>query len=351
MFLKYAFLFQVASLIFAFNVDHARAVGGAPVLTSLPILDELRRNASDTFIRHEGTTVDLLPGDDRDGHDLALCHLTALFPFTHKNDFPWRPAFENVAMVALAAQHLNAGDGSLVPQVAGLNRRCRVRFTTEFSNTELDAATAMSLVVQHGTRQPGTTDRLPCAFIGAYSSSNSIPSSMASGVLGYPQVSGSSSSAQLDDTTQYKLFGRTMPSDQGNTVPFVMFIRNVLNIKHLAIMNVNDGYGNAYAQAMRISAKQHAPDMIIHQIPLDYESESIKAAVTSLKNSKFQFIFALVFTKDVQDALMTEAFNQGVAGTGKHNWLWSGIFQDQLVGRDFEKDSPLYLAYRYVTIT
>lgn len=210
MLFKYTLLVQVASLTFAVNVDYAQAVvgNGKAVLTSLPILDELRRNASDAVIRHKGTTVDLLPSDD-DGNQFALCHLTSLFPFTHRNDFPWQPAFENVAMVALAAQHLNAGDGSLVPEVAGLNERCRVRFTTEFSNTELDSATAMSLVVQHGTRQPGTTDRLPCAFIGAYASSNSIPSSMASGVLGYPQVSGSSSSAQLDDTSQYPLFGRT----------------------------------------------------------------------------------------------------------------------------------------------
>jgi hypothetical protein len=317
-----------------------------PVLTSLRMYDEIRSNAT-SVTREEGSNVDLLTTPDGEG-TYALCHLSALLPFTFGDSVPFEPAFEDAAAIALAAHHLNVGDGRIVPQVQRLNERCNVRFTAEFADTEFQGGVTLSHIVQQTNREPGASERIPCAFIGAYGSRVSIPMSIVTGLLGYPQVSGASTSAALDDVSQYPLFARTIPSDAGNAIPLIIFMRNVLDITHLAVVNVNDAYGNSYVEGLRAAAEEYAPDMIIHQIPLDAGEGAIESAVTSLKNTKCRFVYGLVFTIETHDALMTEAFRQGVAGNGDHNWLFGDSFFDTLDGRSFEKGSPLHLSYQGV---
>ena len=147
-----------------------------------------------------------------------------------------------------------------------------------------------------------------------------MPTSLVTGLLGYAQVSGVSTSASLDDKSQYPLFARTIVSDHGNAVPIIKYIREVLQVKHLAMINVNDAYGNLFVEGLRLAADAHAPDMTLMQIPLNEGQRSIEHAVASLKETGFRFVFCLVFTDEVHDALMTEAYKQGVAGDGKHNW-------------------------------
>jgi len=43
---------------------------------------------------------------------------------------------------------------------------------------------------------------------------------------------------------------------------------------------------------------------------------------------------------------MIEAYNQGIAGTGRHTWLFSDSFGRTAIGRDFPIGSPLERAYR-----
>ena len=283
--------------------------------------------------------------------DVVLCHLSALLPFTTGNYVPAERGFESAANIALAAHHLNVGDSSIVPELEGLPNRCPIRFTTEFADTEYSGGVSLNHLVEQTGRDP-TTDNViesppnPCAFIGAYRSAVSIPTSIVTGLLGYPQISPASTSADLDDETQYPLFGRTVPSDAGNAVPIIRFMREVLNIQHLAIVNVNDAYGNAFVEGMRNAAELYAPDMVMHQVPLDEEQGSISGTIESIKRTGYRFVFCLVFTRETHDELLTEAYNAGVAGTGVHNWLFADSFNGALDGRTFEKGSPLHLAYR-----
>jgi ABC-type branched-subunit amino acid transport system substrate-binding protein len=106
------------------------------------------------------------------------------------------------------------------------------------------------------------------------------------------------------------MFSRTIPSDAGNAIPVIRYIREVFGVKYLAVINVNDAYGNAFVQGLRKGAELHAPDMKIHQIPLDDDPNSIPAAVRSLVQTKYRFVFAVVFTQPTHDALLHEAFNQ-----------------------------------------
>jgi hypothetical protein len=319
------------------------------VLRSLRVLDQSRAQAT-KVVRKEGSNVDLFTRNN--GEDIALCHIGAMLSFTLGDFVPYLFAFEDAAAVALAIQQLNTGDGSIIPEIAGLPDRCKVRFTVEYGDTQYSGGVTVKHVVQQVNRDPpngiDVSERLPCAYIGAYRSAVSIPMSIVTGVFGLPQISGASTSVDLDDKEQYSLFGRTVPSDEGNAVPFIIYMRETLNIQHLAVLNVNDSYGNAFAEGLRRAAEQYAPDMVIVQIPVDDSESSRNAAITALKDSEFRFVFCLVFDVVTHDALLTEAYRQGVAGDGFHNWIMGDSFAGILDGRTFVKDSELHLAYRYV---
>ena len=239
------------------------------VLTSLPELEGLRSANSDRISRRGNVDViSLAPATENDGagadsnststegEEIALCHLPFIFPFSAGDRAPWNAiaAYEGAFAIALAAQHLNTGDGSIVPEVGGLSDRCNIRFTTEMQDTELQESIAVDQTIDLTDRSTADGERLPCAILGAARSAVSIPTSIISGLRGYPQFSPISTSAALDDTAQYPLFGRTIPSDDGTAVPFVLYMRNVLNVKYLGVLNVDDAYGRAFATGIQVAA-------------------------------------------------------------------------------------------------
>lgn len=319
------------------------------LLSSLQRLESVRQDASNSWARPEGSNLDVLnigENSENGQGSLPLCHLYALLPFTQGEKLPSRQQFEEAAAITLAAHHLNSGDGSIVPQVQGLNETCGIRFTVEFADTEYTGGVALNHVIAATGRKPGL-ERLPCAFIGATRSAVSIPTSILTGLLGYPQVSGASTSPTLDDKSQYPLFGRTIPSDQGNAVPIIQFMSRILGITHLAVINVNDAYGNSFVEGLRLAAEIHAPDMKIHQAPVGDDIESIETALESIKTTQYRYIFAIIFTEERHDALMEMAYKMGLAGDGSHQWLFGDSFRG-INNREFENNSPLHLAYRGV---
>ena len=96
--------------------------------------------------------------DDDDVHfessARAICHLDAFGPFTQGDKIARQDAFEEATAIVLAAHHLNIGDGSIVPQVEGLDKRCPIRFTVGFADTEYNARVALEHVVR--LTQPDT---------------------------------------------------------------------------------------------------------------------------------------------------------------------------------------------------
>eukprot|EP00980_Cylindrotheca_fusiformis_P023026 scaffold10066_cov100-Cylindrotheca_fusiformis.AAC.3 len=317
---------------------------GEPLLKSLPHYDNLRLNATGSITREKGSNLDVFQVPDTE-EDVVLCHLNSLFPLSFSGMAPWLKIHVDAVAVALAAQHLNAGDGSIVPEVEGLNERCNVRFTVEFADTQLETEYALKQVVDSIGRSVGEADRLPCAFIGTLASKMAVPTSIVTGLFGYPQVSASSTSADLDDKSQHPLFGRTIPSDADYAVPFILYLRHNLQVTKLAVVHVNDPYGNANVLGLREAAREYAPDMDIRSIPINEEQAGTeKAAIEAVKTTGFRYIFCAMYETD---KLMTEAYNMDVAGNGKHNWFIGGS-TSKPSSYSFEKGSPLSLAYRGV---
>lgn len=141
------------------------------------------------------------------------CHLVSLSPFFRNyTDGLYerhQSSFEAAIATALAVHHLNVGDGSIVPQLHGLNETCPVRFTIDFVDTAFQPGTGLRRLISR--LQQGVAGRRPppCAFVGAFSSAVSVPTSIVTGLQHFPQVSGVSTSTDLDDTTQFPNFART----------------------------------------------------------------------------------------------------------------------------------------------
>eukprot|EP00980_Cylindrotheca_fusiformis_P023031 scaffold10066_cov100-Cylindrotheca_fusiformis.AAC.8 len=324
------------------DTNNTEPQAGGSLLKSLPHYDNLRLNATGNIKRGKGSNTDVFRDPDTDG-DVVLCHLNALLPLSIQGLFPWAPVHVDAAAVALAAHHLNVGDGRFVSEVEGLNERCNIRFTVEFGDTQLTTGAALDEVLERIGRSAGTADRLPCAFVGTMGSNMAVPTSIVTGLFGYPQVSASATSGDLDDKSQHQLFGRTAPNDADNAVPFILYLRDDLHVSKLAVIHYNDPYGNANAVGLRDAAREYAPDMDIRLIPINEGSEDVeKGAIQAVKETGFRYIYCAVYQTD---KLLTEAYNMGVAGNGMHNWFL-GDSANSPSDFTFEKGSLLSLAYR-----
>ena len=353
------------------------------VLSSLIRNDEWRRTSTERNIsisRAPGSNVDVWrwtanssssetsgssnfnsTATDDDGKEsilLAECHLGTFLDFTRGPDrIPYEPSYEVAAAVALAAHQLNVGDGSVIPEIARLKEEniCpELQFSVEFFDTQLLEGPALRQAIEFISRRPEQPpqQRQPCALLGAVRSAVSIPLAIISGVQGYPQLSGFSTSPDLDDKDQYPLFARTIPSDQGNAIPIILYFSRNLQMKHLSVLHINDEYGNFFAEALREAALQYAPGMVIETIdlppPQTMTNKDIQEAISRLAESGFRYTFCILFRNDVFDSVMEEAYRQQIAGDGLHQWFFSDSFNSALVNRQVERNSPLHLAYRGV---
>ena len=316
----------------------------AQILNTFEAFHNLRKDATD-IIRVQ--SIDLLKTADKS--TTPICNLAMMMPFFDRGPGNIRlledGGFQAMAAAMLAIEHLNTGNGTLVAEVEGLDQRCPIRFNLEALDSGRSEAETVNHVINLILREPGI-ERVPCAFLGAARSAVSIPSARISGLKGYPQISPISTSSSLDDPKSFPLFGRTIPSDAGTAVPAILYLRNKLNVKNLAIMHVNDAYGDAYARALQNVAEQYAPDMKIQTVefPFDTTPEIVKRTVKRVKETQYRYIYSIMFDTPHYDAFMTEAYNQGIAGTGDHFWMFSDSVSTSIFERTFEIGSPLHLA-------
>ena len=301
---------------------------------------------------------------ESDNNKIPYCHFAFTMPYSgfRPDRIPLQNGvFQGMAAVMLAIEHLNTGNGTLVKQLDGLDETCPMKFSAEFFDTGLSQIEAVDQIIQimsrgntevvddEDTSWTGPTSKLlPSAYIGAARSAVSIPTSIITGLGGYPQISPMSTSTQLEDTSQFPLFGRTVPSDAGTAIPAILYLHQVLGVKHLAVLHVNDSYGNAYALGLQLAAAEYAPEMVIqsYDFPFEATPEIISKTVSLLKQTQFRYFFGIFFSTVHYDPIMTEAYHQGIAGTGDHNWIFSDSVSTSVFADGFEVGSPLHFASR-----
>ena len=254
-----------------------------PIVDSLPFYDGIVKAAQEEQSIQRKGNLQILPApaqDQEKGHEeIAVCNLAVMLGFYHDGNF------KDVGSAALAAHHLNTGNGSIVQDVSGLPDRCNIRFTTEYIKTLFSPIQAINEVIK-ATERDDLSNPI-CTFIGAQASSVSIPTSIIAGLRGYPQLSGFSTSPELNNANQYPMFGRTIPADDGIALPVIQHYQSI-GVEHLAVVYTNDAYGAGFSTGLFNAALEYAPNMDIKSIDVANTDESINRAIDFLKESEYQ---------------------------------------------------------------
>ena len=157
--------------------------------------------STDPPVSREGN-LNVLSGGEGDEEDDAttLLYVPYLQPFSGGDGSPFTlfGTYEGLAASALAMEHLNTGNSSIVPELAGLDGRCPIRFATDSFDTELSQKVGVDWVIRLLADGAGS-GLFPAAMLGAASSRISVATSIISGLSGVLQLSGISTSPQLDD--------------------------------------------------------------------------------------------------------------------------------------------------------
>lgn len=213
-------------------------------------------------------SVNIVPGSgEYVDQSLQVAYFPYLIRFTC-NDVPVNALgyYDGVASISLAMEHLNTGNGSIVPEVDGINQKCPLRFAMKSFDTECQQIVAVDHVISLTDRNRAE-QLIPMAILGASWSSISMPTSIISGLRDVPQVSPGSTSSALDDKGQYKLFGRTVPNDDGTAIPLLAKL-NQWGVNHLAVLYVDDSYGNAFMEGIIAAAQTDTPNVKIQTVSI-----------------------------------------------------------------------------------
>ncbi len=296
-----------------------------PVLSSLWTIADWRRETA--WSRRIGSNLDIPADALMNETSSASCHLVVL------NSFGKSAATEQAAAVALALHHLNIGDGSRVPELEGLNEVCPIRFSIKVF--DIIDISAMANFALQGTN-------MPCAFLGAASSSISMLSSIWTGLQGYPQISPTSTSSKLSNRQVHPLFGRTIPSDADNSVVYLKFFKEVLGIQHLTILFGDDDYGSSLIDDIIHGASNEIPDLDLFVISVASNAFSMEQAVTLIRRREYRFIWCLL------EPLVAESLMETADDLENFQWFFGDNFSSVLYQRTLEAGSILARVYQGV---
>jgi len=291
--------------------------------------------------------------------DLAQCNLVEMNRHSFMAGPSLQLAFPNgfplqvLAVISLAMEHLNAGNGRVIPALEGLPDRCNIRFTADFIDTVGSEAVAVDEVIQRVENSLNDT-QLPCAFVGAFRSQVSVATSIITGIKGYPQFSALSNAEQLSDPDTFPLFGRVIPTNSLYGRPLLGYLHSELNVRNLCVVYIGNSNGLSYFDGIRSAAAEYFPDMNIRGVAYDaIDAEQVDndgtnawtiPVIRDVKNTQIQYIFA-ISSNNEHAPLMAEAYRQGIAGDGKHTWIFSNAISAQReLGNSAKPDDPVFLA-------
>lgn len=311
--------------------DTSTATAAAPeaILKTTPLVEALRRIAP--LQEHKlFNNLDAVTGDTNgDGQgDIAFCHLVDLNIYGSFFGPFLEFALEAMAAMNLAAEHLNTGNGVIVSEVEGLDKRCKIRFTTEHVDTKGTADVAVDNVISIVQRKPEDVANkpLPCAFLGAFLSAESVATALLTSLKGYPQFSAISTATELDDKKTFPLFGRVIPPSASYSGPLMDYMTTILGVKHMAVLHSDIVNDVDYVRGMRETILAEYPNFAMEAVSfsattLTKSPSDYTAAIKAVKQTGFRYIFVTAALIDEFPIFLEEAYNQGIIGDGLHTWI------------------------------
>ena len=230
------------------------AIGHAQTLQSLISLAQILDD-NNTNITTDGSINIIV--DNSNGVSIPLVYLPYMAFFSREDGSVVNnnEVYEGLAAISLALEHLNTGNGTIVSELSGLNDRCPLQFYTESWDTEGTESASVNTIIELTEPSPDERDYplFPSSFVTATGSPIAMMTSVISGIRQVPQVSALATSALLDDSVQYQLFGRTIPNDSGTSIPLMEGLSN-WGVNYLGVLHINDLYGNSFADSLRQAA-------------------------------------------------------------------------------------------------
>lgn len=249
----------------------------------------------------------------------------------------------NSAAAFLAAKHFNERRGLLLPWLPRATEGCDFYFAYEFRDTHMSGYEAVrQLALATGGlfagRGKGTihilgntsstildTDtsipNLEPAFIyGAYWSSSTKPLSILSTGLGLPQISGASTSAELDTISPF--FARTVATNQGDARAAMLYYQSI-GVTHLAVLFIKDSWGTDYHAFLQ----RYASNYGITILSLPYVKGNVESALGLLKKNGIRHVFGILHD---WSEVIPKAHAQELIGRSDYAWMvaetkeWTG---------------------------
>jgi len=244
---------------------------------------------------------------------------------------PVRRGYASAFATALAVQHLNDGEGSLIPDVDGLRCNSTIHFTLEYINTNMNLGTALMGLAARLEETPHRPP--PCVFLGPFLSIVAEPTGIVTNLHGYPQSTGFSTSERLDDIDELPLFSRTTPSNRGHATALMTYFRTQLHMTHVAVIYVRDAYGHHYLDSIYDAARdaEHEPGrkkFHIQPYGLKVDGSNVDDVMQFIQAAGYRYIFVALYGPLVNDhILMQRAIHYNLT-RAKHHITW--IFGDIL---------------------
>jgi ABC-type branched-subunit amino acid transport system substrate-binding protein len=216
----------------------------------------------------------------------------------------------------MAIKHFNEGDGVVIPEIHEIDQQCPIRLSTEFVDSKYTPAIVVqSLTKIMESRDPSvfTQDPVPCAVVGARTSSATGPGAVVSGVFDLPHMSYTATSPELNDPFRYPLFSRLITSDEAAAKAGLRFMKEVQGSSHIAVMYIDDPFGIEYNKGLLNEALRL--QLTVRSFPLAFppDPENIKQVVKNVKETGYRHIYLIVFSSFIE-SVMLEAYGQGITG-------------------------------------
>ena len=173
------------------------------------------------------------------------------------------------------------------------------------------------------------TERLirPFAILGAATSGVTSTVSILGNALQLPQISGTATSASLDDSP---LFARTIPTNQGDARAIMMYLDSI-NARQIGIMYIQDAWGILYNAALIQEAQKFQIEVVVSE-PYTYQGDSLKRCLENLDNANVRYFFA-VMSPDRWRPVVRMAYEYGIMGRNHYTWYMAEI--SEIIGSEF----------------
>jgi hypothetical protein len=314
-------------------------------------------------------------GSDGEAATYRLCPLTSILPYTSTIDtrtptssanralepevgqekqHKHRPGVISDTASILVAQHIWNTEMALS---SDFSPPCNIRFTNTFFDTQSSPirATAYLSNVFRGKHKP-------CAVLGPFTSTETIPTAILSGVYNTPQIGyGLASSVDLSDHEQYPYYHRIMASTDVEAKAILEYVVTYLDqtedgVHHICLIHSTDSYGSSLAKSVTdliASSPSASPfsssNMEVIKVPISFEAhllsekQGIANSIRRLKSTGYKYILCAV-SEEQYKFVMEEAYTQGMAGGDTDIfWMITGMdessLQQQLVSSEQQTPS------------